>query len=236
MISGKVERTSVFVVPVESRGRVFYGNPSSQTSPHFTGIITASRQQNLLSINAPTFMRTMSQSAPVAPANLRVQDLAQLLAASKKDHLREGKLFHCIGDPHQWHEWFGQFKYAIDSAFISNDVKLTYLKTLVTGKAKAPIAEFAYCGTMCQNALRTLERNFRQPHAVVRAHLDKMSQLPALKMHNSKNIIINSVQILALVGVFRSLHHIQDLTIATLLGYAIKELPTNLTEAGPCTQ
>ncbi len=29
---------------------------------------------------------------------------------------------------------------------ISNDVKLTYLKTLVKGKAKCAIAEFAYCG------------------------------------------------------------------------------------------
>ena len=132
-------------------------------------------------------------------ANLSVQDLVQLLAFSKKDHLPEWELSKYSGDPLQWPEWFGQFKSAIDSALLTDDAQLTYLKTLVTGKAKTAIAEFAYCGSMYKDALKTLERKFGQPQAIVSAYLDKLSKFPAMKMHNSENIIVYSATISALI-------------------------------------
>ena len=69
------------------------------------------------------------------PIVLMVQDLALPLVSSRKDNLPESKLAQYNGDPLQWHEWFGQFKSAIDSIPLTDDVKLTYLKILVTGKA-----------------------------------------------------------------------------------------------------
>ena len=111
-------------------------------------------------------MPTMGQAAP---ASLTDYDLAQLLAASKKDQLPEWKLSQYNGDPPQWHGWFSQFKSAIDTESLSDDVKLTYMKTLVTGKPKTTIVEFAYCGIMYQDALRTLERKFSLPQSVVSA-------------------------------------------------------------------
>ena len=135
--------------------------------------------------------------------------LSQLLASSRKDHLPEWKLSQYSGDPLQWHEWFGQFKSAIDSAPLSDDVKLTYLKTLVAGKAKVAIAEFAYCGAMYKDALKTLERKFGQPQAVVTAYLDKLANVPPVKMHNSESIISYSATVSSLVGVFRSLNYNQ---------------------------
>ena len=143
----------------------------------------------------------MGQAAPFSLASLTAHDLAQLLAASKKDHLPEWKLSQYNGDRLQWHMWFGQFESAIDSASLTDDVKLTYLKTLVTGKVKTAIAE-AYSGTMYQEALRKLEWKFGQPHAVVSAHLDKLSQFPSLKMHNSEDKISYSATFSTLVGVF----------------------------------
>ena len=142
---------------------------------------------------------------------------------------------HYNGDPLQWHEWNGQFRSAIDSAPLSNDVKLTYLKMLVTGKAKTAIAEFAYCGTMYQEALKTLERKFGLPHAVVSAHLDKLSGFPPLKMHNSENMIAYSATISALVGVFCSLKYEHDLSTAAPLGQTVQKLPPNMKEAWSCT-
>ena len=50
-------------------------------------------------------------------------------------------------------------------------------------------------------------------------------------MHNSENIISYSSTILALVGVFRSLHYVKDLTSAALLVQAVPKLPPNLKEA-----
>ena len=72
----------------------------------------------------------------------------------------------------QWHEWHGQFKSAIDSQSLTDYVKFTYLKKLVTGEEKPAIAEFAYCSAMCKDELRTLESTFDQLQAVVSAHLD----------------------------------------------------------------
>ena len=123
-----------------------------------------------------------------------MHDLAQLFTSTKKDHLPEWKLAQFNGDPLQWHEWFGLFKSAIDSSSLTDDVKLTYLITLVTGKTKTAIAEFAYCGTLNKDALKTLERSFGQPQAVVSAYLDKLANFPSVKMHNSESIKVMQLQ------------------------------------------
>ena len=95
---------------------------------------------------------------------------------SQKNHLPEWKLTTQFnGNPLNWHEWFGQFISTVDSAILSDDEKLTYLKTLVMGKTKSAIAEYSYSGVLYKDALATLQRKFGQPHAVVGAHLDKLS-------------------------------------------------------------
>ena len=50
--------------------------------------------------------------------------------------------------PLEWHEWYGQFKGAIDSQSLTDDTQLTYLKTVVTDKTKTAIDEFAYFSAM----------------------------------------------------------------------------------------
>ena len=92
-------------------------------------------------------------SAPSLDSADLIKQLADAFTCKKNDPLPEWKLSQYNGDPLQWHEWFGQFKSAIDSQPLTDDVKLTYLKTLVTGKAKTAIAEFAYCGVMYKDAL-----------------------------------------------------------------------------------
>ena len=85
------------------------------------------------------------------------------------------------------------------------------MKTLVSGKAKSAITEFAYCGTMYHQALKAVEAKFGQPHAIVGAHLDKLKNHPPLKMHNSDSIIQFSWVVSNLVAVFRSLNYEADL-------------------------
>ena len=111
---------------------------------------------------------------------------------------------------------------------MTDDVKLKYLTTLVTGKAKTGIAEFAYFGVMYKDALKTLERKFGQTQAIVSAHLDKLSSFPPLKMHNSDNIKKFSATISSLVGVFKSLSFDSDLKSASLFSTAVQKLPPNL--------
>ena len=165
------------------------------------------------------------QPAP-QPQAVTLNDLVQALSVSKKDPLPEWKLAQYDGNPLQWHEWFGQFRSTVDAASLSDDVKLTYLITLVKGKAKSAIAEFAYSGRMYKDALKTLERKFGQPQNVIMAHLDKLSSFPQLRMHNSENIISFSMTISSLVAVFRSL-----LKSVSLLNQALSKIPPNMRES-----
>ena len=166
-----------------------------------------------------------------ASQQLTVKDLAELLSFSKRDPPSKWKLSQYNGEPLQWHEWYGQFRNAIDLQTLSDDVKLTYLKTLVTGKAKAAIADFDYCGSMCRDALKKLERKLGQPQAVVTAHLDKFLSYPAVKMHNSDRIISFATVVSSLVGVFRSLSYDTDLCSSFLLNQAVQKLPPKLKES-----
>ena len=168
---------------------------------------------------------------PAAESADPIKALADAITSKRNDPLPEWKLSQYSGDPLQWHQWYGQFKNTIDSQSLTDDVKLTYFKTLVTGKAKAAIAEFTYCGAMYKDALRTLEGKFGQPQAVVSAHLDKLNSLPLLKMHNSDNFINYSGCISSLVGVFNSLSYDSDLKSATLLNTAVQKFPTNMKES-----
>ena len=149
---------------------------------------------------------TSSGSKPITN-----QDLAEILTLSQKGPLPEWKLSSFDGNPLQWPEWFSQFKSTIDAKVLSDDVKLTYLKTLVSGKAKYAIAEFAYSGVFCNDALKTLERKFGQPQTIVAAHLEKLLNIPPLKMHNSESIISFASCISSLVAVLKSLGYEYDL-------------------------
>ena len=151
-------------------------------------------------INPPTYGATVpnplcwgsppypTPSAPSLDSADLIKQLAEAINCKKNDPLPEWKLSQYNGDPLQWHQWFGQIKSAIDALSLTDDVKLTYLKTLVTGKAKTAIAEFAYCGVMYMDALKTLERKFGQPQAVVSAHLKNS----ALFHHQRCTIVITS--------------------------------------------
>ena len=218
------------VFPISSGGTVFHVQPTAMVAS--TASCSAPQTSTTFpSVTAPSFVPASSFTLDQPSVNsFTMQDLAHFLSSTKKDHLPEWKLAQFNGDPLQLHEWFGQFKSAIDSSPLTDDVKLTYLKTLVTGKAKTAIAEFAYCGTMYKEALKTLERKFGQPLTVVSAYLDKLANVPPVKMHNSESIISYAATICSLVGVFRSLNYVQDLSSASLLGQAVQKLPSNLKE------
>ena len=99
-------------------------------------------QQNRLSIITPPFAPTLDQAALITLASLPVKDSVKLLMASRKGHVPEWKVSQVKGDPFQWHELFGQFKSAIDSANLMDNVKRTFSEALVSRRAKSTTAEF----------------------------------------------------------------------------------------------
>ena len=67
--------------------------------------------------------------------------------------------------------------------------------------------------------------------AVGGAHLDKLSNFPPLKMHNSETVISFSSPISGLAAVFKSLSFNDDLKSVNLLNQAVSKLSPNLMEA-----
>ena len=128
------------VIPPRAHGSVHYGS-----SPFSTQTLVL---PNTVPISAPTGHLTpfATSTINVAQPGVTMQNLVEALKSNRKGPLPEWTLSKYDGDPLSWHEWSGQFKSAIDSANLTDDEKLTYLKTLVTGKAKLAIADVAYSG------------------------------------------------------------------------------------------
>ena len=158
-----------------------------------------------------------------------MEDLAVAITSSHLNPLPKWNLANYNADPLLWREWIGQFRSAIDSHNLSDAAKLTYLKGLLTVKAKKSIEQFAYSGALYNDAMKVLERKFGQPHATVGAHLD--NNYPPLKMHNSENIIACALVVSSLVGVFRSLSYDAGLQSLSLVNQAVGKLPPNLKES-----
>ena len=77
-----------------------------------------------------------------------IKPLDDAIMSRRNDPLPERTLSQYSGDPLQWHQDYGQCKSAIDYQPLTVDVKLTYLKTLVKGKATTAEVDLAYCGAM----------------------------------------------------------------------------------------
>ena len=216
--------------PYTSGGTVYFNSPSGhpQHVPHFV-IYTNTGYQPVNEDYAPSSAYPNQGCSLDRPLSSR--EFAELLMHSRKDHLPEWKLAHFDGNELNWHEWFGQFKSTVDSAVLTDDTKLTYLKNTLHSESKTAIAEFSYSGLMYKDALVTLQWKFGQPHAIVGAHLDKLNTFPSFKMHNSENVISFSTAISGLVSVFKSLSFNDDLKSVNLLNQAVSKLPPNLKEA-----
>ena len=211
------------VQPFSSGGTIFYvGDPKALDAAIYSKPLMA------------PYTNENKQYGPIMSSGSKPitnQDLAEILTLSQKGSLPEWKLSSFDGSPLQWPEWFGQFKSAIDAKVLSDNVKLTYLKTLVSGNAKNAIADFAYSGVFYKDILKTLERKFGQPQTIVAAHLEKFSNFPPLKMHNSDSIISFTSCISSLVAVLKSLGYEYDLKSTSVLNQVISKLPPNMKES-----
>ena len=107
-----------------------------QANPFSSSTVTA--PNFVTQIIPPTYGATVSNplcwggpphtpSAPSLDSADWIKQLADAITCKKNDPLPEWKLSQYNGDPLQWHEWFAQFKSAIDEQSLTDDVKLTYL-------------------------------------------------------------------------------------------------------------
>ena len=115
-----------------SGGALCYTPPQSmpQHPPGFQHPTSTPVYAPVQSIPADTTDPSSSSSKHVM-----LEELAANFSMNRRDPLIERKLTQFNGDSFLLNFWLGQFRSKVGSAHMTNDVKLTYLKPLVTGKA-----------------------------------------------------------------------------------------------------
>ena len=134
--------------------------------------------------------------------------------------------FH--GDPLEWPEWSSLFTATIHNAPIDDNARMSHLKTLVKGKAKAAIAELGYSGAMYSAAWNTLVMNFGRPQTIVNAQMKLIHTSAFIKPHDSAAIIKYAQMITTCVNVLKQFGFTGDLYSESVLNSALRKLPPEL--------
>ena len=134
--------------------------------------------------------------------------------------------FH--GDPLIWPERSTLFTATIHNAPIDDNAKMSHLKALVKGKAKAAIAGLGYSGIMYSAAWNALVTNFGRPQAIVNAQMKQIFLSPFIKSHDSAAIIKYAQLITTWVNVLKQFGFIGDLFSESVLNSTLRKLPPEL--------
>ena len=138
------------------------------------------------------------------------------------------KLSEFHGDPLEWPEWSSLFTATIHNAPIDDNAKMSHLKTLVKGKAKAAIAGLGYSGVMYSAAWNALVTNFGGPQTIVNAQMKQIHLSAFIKSHGSAAIIKYAQLITTCVNVLKQFGFTGDLYSESVLNSALRKLPPEL--------
>ena len=98
------------------------------------------------------------------------------------------KLSEFHGDPLEWPRWSSLFTATIHNAPIDDNAKVSHLKPLVKGKAKAANAGLGYSGMLYSAEWNALVTNFGRPQTNVDAQMKQIYLSPFIKSHDSTAI------------------------------------------------
>ena len=70
---------------------------------------------------------------------------------------------------------------------MDDSVRMNYVKTIVTGKAKVAIAGLGYIAEMSNVAWNNLVRNFGKPQMIVNAQLKRIYSFPPMKPYDGEH-------------------------------------------------
>ena len=116
------------------------------------------------------------------------------------------KLTEFSGDPLEWPEWCELFDVILHQKKLSDTEKLQYLKTSLTGQAKAAISGLGFSSQSYYQAWDVLCKRFGRPRVIVEAQLKKIYTHPPVRHDDSSsivrfaNVVINTVKVLTRLG------------------------------------
>ena len=95
---------------------------------------------------------------------------------------------------------------------------MSYLKTLLRGKARSAISGKGYSGEFYGAAWIIFERKFGRPHLIIDAQLESIRKASQVKPHNSTGLIIFSVTVSNFVNVLKEYKQIGAIKLDTVYG------------------
>ena len=132
------------------------------------------------------------------------------------------------GNPLDWPEWSGQFLATVDQAQVDDGIKMNYLKTLVSGRAKAAIEGMGYNAGTYKIAWDILSRDFGRPELIVNSQLKRLHSYPFIKPHDYTEVIKFSHIVSSCVNVLSQYGYENDLCSESVLNNAVRKLPNDL--------
>ena len=209
----------------------------SLTTPKPSTLSMDGKPKKSLQFNANVFVPSAAcagtvkaaSSTPGPPSTLPLgSTLAMLPPVSVSMKLPKLVLDKFDGNPLEWPEWSEQFLATVDGSGASDSHKMQYLKTLVTGKAKAAIDGMGYSGQMYHVAWQTLEHDFGRPELVVNAQLRKIHAYSFIKPYDSSEIVKYSQVVSGCVNVLTQFGYEMDISSESVLNSAVRNLPNDL--------
>ena len=165
----------------------------------------------------PQFVNTEKQYMPSQRPNTASNARDDYFSRASLPKL---KLAEFSGDPLEWPEWSQLFQ----ATSLDDSVKMNYLKTMVTGKAKEAIAGLGYTAETYNVAWNVLVRNFGKPQMVANAQVKRIYSFPPMKPYDGALLIKCARIVLSCVNVLTQFNYVGDLKSEGVLGSATRKL------------
>ena len=164
----------------------------------------------------------MSQTAP--------QVIYQPVPSSGACGLPKLKLTQLSEDPLEWPEWSGLFDVLVHQKTISDTEKMQYLKTSLTGQAKAEISGVGFSSQSYYHALDILCEKYDRSDVIVNAQFKKIHTHPPIWHINSTSIAKFANVVIHLVNTLTQLGYTSDLEDEAGLSSTTRKLSPQLRE------
>ena len=139
------------------------------------------------------------------------------------------KLTEFSGDLLEWPEWSGLFD-VVHQKPISDTEKMQYLKTSLTGQAKAAISGMGFSAQSYYHAWDILCEKYGRSDVIVNAQFKKIHTQPPIRHDDSTNIVRFANVVTNVVNTLTQLGYTSDLEAEAVLSSTTRKLSPQLRE------
>ena len=157
------------------------------------------------------------------------QVIYQTVPSNGASGLQKLKLTEFSGDPMEWPEWLGLFD-VVHQKPISDTEKMQYLKTRLTGQAKAAISGMGVSSQSYYHAWDVLCEKYGRSDVIVNAQFKKIHIHPPIRHDDSTSIVKFANVFTNVVNTLTQLGYTSDLEAEAGLSSTTRKLSPQLRE------